>query len=215
MKHSDLSNSDSLYIVAYFSDANWQLGFLPFTIVHIFEFMRARSRSHMYACAFWQIHTLTHVHLLLQCKLYTKNTVSTSDVRVVQATNSWLWRVVLARYHCITYTYFYAYVCMTRCIYTPKHLHIYTYTQQLCVAYVRARHKQKQNAKHGADDAVTTGHGNGHVVQKGRVSCWGLKREQRPLLQYTSVACMYTIFTGTYMYVCTYIYTYLSINIYP
>lgn len=172
--------------------------------------MRARSRSHMYACVFWQIHTLTHVHLLLQCKLYTKNTVSTLDVRVVQATISWRWRVVIARHHCITYTYFKVYVCMTRCMYIyTKHSNIYTHTQQLCVAYVRARHKQKQNAKQGADDAVTTGHGNGHVVQKGRVSCWGLKREQRPLLQYTSVACMYTICTDTDMYVCLYARTYI------
>lgn len=149
--------------------ANWQQGAYTHDLL-LYTFLSTcapRARSCLY----------THTHTLIHCAVYSANSAAANDPIGCQLSCFTAW------VHCKTATErnLYNVVCAS---YVWRDIH----TQTTVVSRVRASTSWAK-AKRKADAlwrrarwvrvVVVVGIGIDIVVQKGRVSCWGLKREQR------------------------------------
>lgn len=171
--------------------------------------MRARS------CSFICTRTHSHNHT-------TRHTAQFTVETLPQRTSDWMpadFCYSVRPLYSVWAMYFYVCVCVSGVCARRMHdaLYIHTHRQQFWIVYVRARHEQKQNAKATQGwRAVTTRRARWVrvvvvVVQKGRVSCWGLKRAQysSTLFRVYRVCILCTCKQTdmhTQTHICTYIY---------
>lgn len=159
--------------------ANWQQGARTHTIcccTHFSVHARTLLLVYMYT------HTHTQAHNQAHCAVYSGNSAAAN----IRLDASWHLLQRASTVQRLSDVFCVCVVCVwcVRASYAWRVIHTHTHRQQFWIVYVRARHEQKQNAKATQGwRAVTTRRARWVrvvvvVVQKGRVSCWGLKRAQ-------------------------------------